>query len=82
MEEEIELIKTYQYFISYNWHSNRQNGSGCIEMGLTNPITQYSDVKLIINQLESQAKDSYGDSCKCVVMNYILLKEEMRSKNK
>lgn len=61
------------YFVSYNWWTSRQKGSGSIEITLDYPIRKFSDIKLIKKYIEENVKDKYGEYVDACVMNYILL---------
>lgn len=64
-----------KYFVSYNWWSKNQSGSGAMQINLDFRISDYSDIKLIKEHIDKEVKDEYGSPINSCVMNYILLSE-------
>lgn len=61
------------YFVSYNWFSDKQTGSGSIKITFSGEINDYQDITIIKEHIDNITQDDHGNKIRCVIMNYIPL---------
>lgn len=60
-----------QYFISYRYYSALQEGFGCLDLDLSEPIRGFEDLKNITEYIKDNLKDENGSPIKkATILNW------------
>lgn len=58
-----------RYFVSYSWVSDKQSGTGSVEME-SERVTNYDVIKRWTHWINENVKDKYNEPVKCTVVSY------------